>query len=62
MKITTRLLLSLAVAVLVFWLYQGGVWFSALMTVRTPFYYSVHAVLAWIVSGVAGIGFFLNSK
>jgi hypothetical protein len=51
----TRVAVGLIVTVVVYALWQLGVWGSSLMTMRTPFYFAVHKWLSLIVSPLLGI-------
>ena len=55
-----KLLISIGCAVLFFWLYKAGVWFGALTTQRTEFYFTFHAIGAWVLSVIVGIVIFVQ--
>lgn len=50
--------IATVLSVLVFWVFRFGLWTGALTTVRTPLYWTLGHIAAWVFSIICWFGFY----
>lgn len=57
-----KFLIALLAATALFWIVRFRAWIGALTTVRTPFYFTMNYVLAWVCAALGFIGVMLTDE
>ena len=60
MNAIKKLAIAIVVGVAIFWLIRIGGWAGALTTQRTPLYFTLNQIGAWVAACIAGVMVFVQ--